>query len=197
MNALTTNIFDTAAKEAELRAESQTWDTNNIADAEPGDIPVIDVANYFATNSTDELESAAGQLRDACLNTGFYTLTWHDFSPDLRANTFAQIREFHTADASIKNAIMMDREGWPVKGAGYLPVKNKKLPARDRGNLNEAFIVKRDHSVSLNDNQWPNADVLPDFRNTVERYATEIEALAKKLLPIYARALDVEADFFR
>jgi len=83
-----------------------------------------------------------------------------------------------------------------VGGVGYLPVKNTKLPSRDRGNLNEAFIVKCDDVLQLSDNQWPDAAALPGFRQAVERYANALEGLAKKLLPIYATALDQPKNFF-
>ena len=90
----------------------------------------------------------------------------------------------------------MDRPEWPVGGIGYLPVKNRKLPARDRGNLNETFIVKSDNGLSLNDNQWPAADALPTFRPAVEAYAETMEALSRRLLPIFAAALEMPKDFF-
>ena len=93
----------------------------------------------------------------------------------------------------------MDRPEWPVTGVGYLPFHNRKLPARKKGNANEAFIVKRElgpRNVSLDDNQWPAEQVLPGFRRNVESYADAIEGLAMKLLPIYARALGVEAGYF-
>jgi isopenicillin N synthase-like dioxygenase len=90
----------------------------------------------------------------------------------------------------------MDRPDWPVGGMGYLPVKNRKLPARDKGNLNEAFIIKCDETLSMDDNQWPPTELLPEFRQTAERYAAELTKLGKRLLPIFASALEMEPNFF-
>ena len=90
----------------------------------------------------------------------------------------------------------MDRPNWPVKAVGYLAVNNYKLPARDKGNLNETFVIKRDHQVGLEDNQWPGEDQLPEFRANIEHYAGQMENLAKRLLPIYARALELDKNFF-
>ncbi len=90
----------------------------------------------------------------------------------------------------------MDRPEWAVCGVGYLPVKNRKLPARDKGNLNEAFVIKGDHKLSMDDNQWPNEESLPGFRKIVSDYANSMEKLGKQLLPIFATALGMAPDFF-
>ena len=90
----------------------------------------------------------------------------------------------------------MDRPDWPVGGMGYLPLKNRKLPARDNGNVNEAFIVKIDDELDMDSNQWPQAQQLPQFRQIVEKYALSMESLGKRMLPVYAQALDMPVNFF-
>jgi isopenicillin N synthase-like dioxygenase len=93
-------------------------------------------------------------------------------------------------------AVKMDQEGWPVKGAGYLPMKNKKLPSRDKANLNEAFILKIDDTVSLDENHWPGPEVLPGFREEITAYSDKMERLGKRLLPVFATALDMQPTHF-
>ena len=41
-----------------------------------------------------------------------------------------------------------------------------------------------------------NDDIIPGFRECIEQYANEMETLAKRLLPIYARALQLDKHFF-
>jgi isopenicillin N synthase-like dioxygenase len=85
-----------------------------------------------------------------------------------------------------------------VSGAGYLPYQNRKLPTRDKGNLNEAFIVKADDKIDLhNHNPWPNEQTLPGFRRTVESYSQAMSDLGHKLLPLFATALDMPCDYFQ
>lgn len=48
----------------------------------------------------------------------------------------------------------------------------------------------------MDDNQWPEKDALPDFRSTVEQYAAALETLGKRLMPIFATALDMPSNFF-
>jgi len=190
------NHFDPEKKEAELQRESQSWDTSRIQKAEAGDIPIIDVSNYFQNPSDETLQPLAEQLREACTKIGFFSLIGHQFPENTLQKAFAGARRFHELPAESKNALLMDRPDWPVKGVGYLPVKNRKLPARKKGNLNESFVLKRDHVATLDDNQWPTENELPRFRKNIENYAYEVEKLSKRILPVYASALGLQKDFF-
>lgn len=189
--------FDAQAKEEALKSESEHWDTSNPEDARADDIPLIDLHAYFTSEDDRELDTVAEQLRAACEETGFYSITGHQIPGSDIEETFEQARLFHKLPVESKNKLLMDRPDWQVGGMGYLPFKNRKLPARDTGNLNEAFILKCDDKLGMDDNQWPAESSLSEFRAVVERYARQMEALGKRLLPIYARALGVEKRFFK
>jgi len=191
-----TSTFDSNAKEQQLRSESEQWDTSSPEDALEDDIPTINLDAYFSSGSEQDLDDVAEQLKTACEQTGFFSIVGHHVPTDVISNTFAQIKAFHSSPVSTKNALLMDRPGWPVGGMGYLPLKNRKLPARQTGNLNEAFIIKCDDQLSMSDNQWPATTDLPGFRSQVEQYAEHLETLGKRLLPVYARALGVSDTFF-
>ena len=195
-SSLTGSEFDPYEKERELKSESDSWDVSHPQEAIEGDIPVINVEDYFLTDSEEALEDVATQLRIACEEVGFFTLIGHQVSSEALDAIFEQTREFHSLPLKEKNTVLMDRPDWPTGGMGYLPVKNRKLPARDKGNLNEAFIVKRDHSLKMDDNQWPSSELLPEFRGTVEAYADKLSQLGKQLLPVFARALEMPKGYF-
>ena len=188
--------FDALAKEKALRRESQSWDTSNVKPAGEGDIPVIDVSRYLLDESGAALETVADQLRTACKEVGFYSLTGHQVPAKVVQNAFYETRRFHQLPVEIKSKLRMDQDDWPIQGVGYLPLKNRKLPHRATGNENEAFLIKGDHQIALSDNRWPAEKTLPGFRAGIEKYASKMAQLAYKLLPIYARALGVPADFF-
>lgn len=188
--------FDSIEKERQLKAESESWDTTVVHEAEDGDIPVIDVSDYFISGDKSALQSVASQLKTACEETGFFSLTGHGIPPALIDATFEQTRQFHAQTIDEKRSIMMDRSDWPVGGVGYLPLKNRKLPARDKSNVNEAFIIKCDDVLGMDDNPWPTETLLPEFRDTVQSYAKHIRQLALRMLPIYAVALDMPEEFF-
>lgn len=188
--------FDPFAKEQQLQAESASWDTARVEPARPDDIPLIDLRRYFESGDAASLEDLAEQLRFACEAVGFFSIVGHQVPSALVDKAFQQVRLFHDQPLAAKQAIRMDRLDWPLGGVGYLPVNNNKLPARSAANVNEAFLIKRDHRIGLDDNQWPDHAALPEFRDTVERYAGAMTALGKKMLPVVARALEMPADYF-
>jgi len=189
-------MFDPKEKEQQLKSESEQWDTSQPENARADDIPNIDLQAYFKSGSDDELEKVAEQLRIACEETGFFSITGHGVSSQDIDKTFDQVRQFHAMPIDYKNKVLMDRPEWPVGGMGYLPLKNHKLPARATGNVNEAFIIKCDDKLSMSDNQWPDAEALPQFRRHVEHYAAELQSLGIRMLPVYSRALGMPNDYF-
>lgn len=188
--------FNPYQKEQQLREESNSWDTTSPVEAEPEDIPVIDLARYFDSGDAQVLATIAEQLKAACEQTGFFTIIGHGISSATLDEMFSYARQFHQLPQEIKHSVLMDRADWPTRGVGYMPLKNKKLPARDKGNLNEAFIVKSDSVVSLDDNQWIEPLALPGFREAVTAYAVQMEDLGRRLMPVFAAALGLPVTFF-
>jgi isopenicillin N synthase-like dioxygenase len=188
--------FNPHDKEAELRSAAASWDTSRVVEASDGDIPVIDLHDYFSNPGAQSLQRFARQLSAACESVGFFSIVGHQVERERIAALFAMTRRFHALPLAQKQALAMDRPGWPVGGVGYLPLSHRKLPARDKGNQNEAFIVKCDHKLTMGDNQWPDEHSLPGFRQAVETYAAQLETLGRRLLPIFASALEMAPDFF-
>ncbi len=194
-DVMSMEIFDPAAKEAELVAEANTWDTTSPVPAEPGDIPIVDIGAW-RRGDADALPVAAAQLRDACEKVGFFQLTGHELAPGLVDEIFAAARRFHDLPLATKQQINIDNPAHPLTGVGYLPMRERRLPRREKGNLNEAFLLKSDQDIALDDNQWLPESALPGFRETVERYAEAIEAVALQLVEVYAVALDLDRAWF-
>ena len=72
--------FDPNAKEQQLRTESEEWDTSRTEDAKADDIQIINLDAYFTSGSDEDLNAAAEQLRVACEETGFFSITGHHVS---------------------------------------------------------------------------------------------------------------------
>lgn len=193
---MVTTSFDPVKKELALRAESSSWETSVRFQAEPGDIPVVDIAAYVESGSPDDLGRVAELVNEACETVGFFQLVGHTVQPTLIRDMFDAVHSFHDLPVETKRRIEMDGPDWPLGGVGYLPLRARKLPTRNRGNLNEAVLIKGQEGVDLRQNQWLPDEVLPGFRSTVEAYVVAINDLALRLLPIYATALGLDAEFF-
>lgn len=188
--------FDPAAREAELLAEANAWDTTEPVPAEPGDIPIVDIGTWLETGDAAALEAAATELRQACEQVGFFQLVGHGIPDSLVDAIFSETARFHGQPVEVKQRINIDNPDWPLAGVGYLPLGERRLPRRARGNRNEAFLVKSDAAINSDDNQWLPEHVLPGFRETVEAYGHASQALALKLVQVYAVALDLDQHFF-
>lgn len=57
-------------------------------------IPTIDIAPYLADPSSPEALSIVNQVRDACMNTGFFSLVGHGISKELQEQVFSASKTF-------------------------------------------------------------------------------------------------------
>lgn len=168
-----------------------------------GPIPVIDLGPYLA-GAPNAVERTAAELRHALTEIGFYFIVNHGISPDLVRETFRQTARFHAQPLAKKLEVKLDRHN-----VGYLPMKgdtlrNSTVAAVTKANLNEALFVARDLPPDHPEvaagrrfrsaNRWPAE--LPGFRETVVEYCGALERLVRRMVRLYARALDLPAEYF-
>jgi isopenicillin N synthase-like dioxygenase len=167
------------------------------------EIPVIDLGPYLA-GAPGALQRTAGELRYAMENVGFYFIINHGVPQALIDRTFAAAARFHAQPLQEKMKLKIDENV-----LGYLPmqgatVRHSALNKNNKPNLNEAFFVNRQLTPDHPDvvakkpfralNRWP--ENLPGFREDVTAYCQALEQLGRKLVPLYAVALDLPADYF-
>lgn len=163
------------------------------ADA-PEEIPVLDLAPYLA-GEPGALQRLGAELRRAFEEIGFYFIVGHGVPQALVDAVFAEAERFHAQPLTDKLAIRMDDSL-----AGYLPIRgsttrHSQINPNNKPNVNEAFFTRREVDTDhRSPNKWPAN--LPGFRDTVVAYQAAMEKLGKALLPIYAVALDLPADYF-
>ena len=167
-----------------------------------GAIPLIDVADYLA-GKPGAAAKAAAELRYAFENVGFYYLAGHGIPQALIDAQYEAAARFHALPSEAKLAIRVDEHN-----IGYMPIPDKAPPnAAAQGkkpSQNEAFFLRRERTADDPDvivnrrfhtmNKWPKD--LPGFREQTLKYMAAMEALCAKLVPLYALALDLPANFF-
>jgi isopenicillin N synthase-like dioxygenase len=166
-------------------------------------IPFLDVAAYLAGDRS-ELPRLGRALRHAFENVGFYYLRGHDVPQSLIDATFAEARRFHAQPLEKKLEVKINDHN-----IGYMPMGGSlaltsKVNNNTKPSVNEAIFFRRERTPDDPDviagtklrglNQWP-AD-LPGFRDTVLAYMAAMESLCKRLVPIYAVALDLPPGYF-
>src|SRR3954470_16722922 len=166
-----------------------------------GEIPLIDVSGHLRGDA-EASRKAATQLRWAFENVGFYYLVGHGVPQTLIDRTYEAAARFHAQPMTKKLALKVNEHN-----IGYVPIAAAALQtaAHDRKpSQNEAYFLRRertpdDPAVIANRrfhglNQWPRD--LPGFRETALDYMRALEMLCRRLVPLYALALDLPEDFF-
>jgi isopenicillin N synthase-like dioxygenase len=168
------------------------------------EIPVLDVAACLA-GEPGALEAAAAELRFALENVGFFYLAGHGVPQPLIDRIFVETKRFHALPLDEKMKLRLNRSNngyMPLRGHAQRHTTLNKAPPKP--NENESFFAKRERDPTDPDviakrdlrdpNQWP--DNLPGFKETVLEYQDVMRRLLHRLLPVYARALDLPADYF-
>jgi isopenicillin N synthase-like dioxygenase len=168
-------------------------------------IPVIDVADWLQGRE-GALDAVARAVRDALTTVGFFVLTGHDVLQPLIARTFAEARRFHQLPMARKLALKLNEHNNGYMVMGRYAVRTSQINNNDKGDLNEAFFVKRERAADdplrlsgrrfVGPNQWPGEDDLPAFRANVLAYAETMDHFARRFLPAVALALDLPPGWF-
>lgn len=166
-------------------------------------IPVIDYGPYFA-GEPGALDPLAAQLRHACENVGFFYALNHGVRQTVIDRAFAASRRFHALPLEEKLRLRLNENN-----IGYMPMNASVQAASTvhkatKPNQNESFFISHDRGPDHPDvaagiplrgrNQWP--DGMPDLRAAMITYFQALNAMCDRMLPPFAAALDMPADYF-
>jgi isopenicillin N synthase-like dioxygenase len=175
-----------------------------IDEAEIEGFPVLDVGDYIV-GAPGARERLARELEDALERIGFLLVVNHGVPQATTDGIFAESARFHALPLAEKMALCMR----PGSGIGYLPaatfaIKTSEINDNRQPDLNEAFFIDRQRSPDDPEvragkpfreiNRWPGG--LPGFREAALAYYARLEQFALRMLPIFATALRLPADWF-
>lgn len=168
-------------------------------------IPVIDVAG-FLRGVPGARDAVARQVEQALTTVGFFLIVGHDVPEALIRQTFAEARRFHDLPMDKKLALKLNEHVNGYMAMGRYAVWTSEINDNDKGDLNEAFFIKRERAPDdpllrsgrrfVGANQWPREEDLPGFRANVLAYAACLDDFARRFLPAVAVALDLAPDGF-
>src|SRR5213082_855387 len=168
-------------------------------------IPIIDVADFLA-GQPGALEDVGRQVHDALTTVGFFVLAGHDVPLPLIERTFAEARRFHQLPMDKKLALKLNDHINGYMVMGRYAVRTSDINDNDKGDLNEAFFLKRERAPDdplllsgrrfVGPNQWPAEADLPGFRANVLDYHAVMDRFVRRFMRIIAVALDLPPDWF-
>lgn len=200
MNQPNTTLAPTlrARNAARLLAQAEA-----AASAKPFDsVPQIDLTPLVAPDpqNTERTAAIAKEIRDACLEVGFFYVTGHGVDADLIARTFEATKDFFDLPLEQKAGVSILNS---AKMRGYTGLLEENTDPDNDGDLHEAFDIGLDLADDDPDahtdvygwglNQWPDVD---GFRELIVEYHTAMLTLARALYRGFALSLDLDGDYF-
>jgi isopenicillin N synthase-like dioxygenase len=163
-------------------------------------VPLIDLSGMRSGNAAAKAR-VAEDLREACINVGFFYIANHGVAQDLVDAMFDMAPRLFGLD-------LTDKMRWHVKHSshllGYVAMRDENAnPAAGKGDMHEAYDFVPEDTELENDflpgdfrgagNLWPD---VPGFRELATRYGIEMRLLARRLFAAFALALNLPADYF-
>jgi isopenicillin N synthase-like dioxygenase len=161
-------------------------------------LPVIDIANLWSPDR-DARNAVAVEIREACLDTGFFYITGHGVPDDATAEIIAEARRFFAQPLDAKMTVHHRQS---FCGRGYEPLKAQTLEPGTPPDLKESFWIDRDlplddpaviaRAYGCGPNQWPQQ--LPGWREALLSYQQRMQQVSAALLRGIALSLRLEED---
>ncbi|KAG1739551.1 2OG-Fe(II) oxygenase [Suillus lakei] len=156
------------------------------------DIPVIDLSHATSPDES-ERKALAYQIRDACMNVGFFYVKNHGIPPECIDNILKVNKEYFNLPTEEKLKL---NHKTVANFKGYTPLLDANIEPGNRGDLHEgSYDEKR-----ANDGAMAGANVWPErpeeYREGMLKYYHAAVAVGKILFPLFALSLDLPERYF-
>ncbi|ODO02001.1 hypothetical protein L198_02732 [Cryptococcus wingfieldii CBS 7118] len=185
--------------------------SETLSNADFKSIPIIDLTDARSADG-EKRKVVAMNIREACLNAGFFYIKNHGVPEDIVNTTFSQSKMFFDAPEKIKKSVDITKSG-NFRGYMGLLVSNNDPSVSTKGDMHEAFNLGLDPSLDPSffdqtvkegelkhsENLWPSTEVWDgagEFKSASLAYYQAILQLGQSLFPLFAFALGLPEDFF-
>ncbi|KAK4774696.1 hypothetical protein SAY86_009631 [Trapa natans] len=166
-----------------------------------GAFEVTKVSNLNCIDLSADIQKSVTLLKQACLDCGFFYVVNHGLSQEFMDEVFDQSRRFFTLPLREKMKLLRNE-----KHRGYTPLLDELLDPDNQvhGDYKEGYYIGVEvpgddpeaNKPFYGPNIWPSTDILPGWRDTMEKYHQKALDVAKSVARIIALALDLDIDFF-
>ncbi|XP_052199939.1 2-oxoglutarate-Fe(II) type oxidoreductase hxnY isoform X2 [Diospyros lotus] len=160
----------------------------------------VSVLNCIDLASPD-IHNSVSLVKQACLDSGFFYVINHGISQEFMDEVFQQSKRFFDLPLSEKMKLLRNK-----KHRGYTPVLDEHLdPVNQKhGDFKEGYYIGVEvpddnpdaQKPFFGPNVWPSSDILPGWRETMEKYHQEALEVAKAVARLIALSLSLEAGYF-
>lgn len=203
-----------ARKTAQAYLDQRLADSATNKSTRPFDVPEINIAKSFSSKLEDR-KAVALQIRNACMNSGFFHITGHGIAEEKRQTILKAAQRFTKDYPREKKEALHVRHspyfrGWEPADFTYVNPGDwnaaEAAPETKEG-FNWGYEAGLDPTggdgqyreldgAAINANVWPDEDILPGFYAAVQEYYGSILQLARHLFRLFALALELEEDYF-
>ncbi|KAI6778607.1 2OG-Fe(II)oxygenase [Emericellopsis cladophorae] len=181
-----------------------------LRDAQPAEIPVIDVADAFSS-SLEKRKAVAAQIRDAATTSGFFYIANHGIPTNVTDGAYQACLDFFRQDADVK------MDAWERKSRyfnGYKPPGSQRINKSESIDCRETFSWTYDprydpnvedvdaipeaarRFLRMEDFHWDATANKPHFKEAIVQYWRSCLALARVLIRSFALSLDLPEAYF-
>lgn len=178
-------------------------------DCDPSEVPIIDLSGIWG--DFESRKALAVTVRKAAENTGFFYIKNHGIPREVIESAFTQTKRFFAQDEDKKCAVSKGKSkwfnGWIEKhGTQASPSETRdhregfgwRYDPRYDPDTKDADAVPDDIKPWICGEEfvWEGTSHLPDFKRDVMAYWQECLTLARRVIRVFALALDLPETYF-
>ncbi|KAI0024069.1 putative gibberellin 20 oxidase [Xylariomycetidae sp. FL0641] len=159
------------------------------------EIPVIGISGYIKGDHV-EIPQIARELDAACRHSGFFQVVGHATSADMRSRLFDGMSQFFALPLATKSKLSRSLSENGARGYEASGTQTLEDGYRD---MKEGFMIGPELPLGRflqGPNLWPDEDVCPGLRDTLEEYFAATRELSLKLFRLLALGLGLEEKYF-
>lgn len=159
-------------------------------------IPIIDISGYLSSDA-EETKRVAAAIRSAAISPGFFQVTGHPITLDLRERLLAAVKSFYALPRDVKASLHRNNSNCL---RGYECVGDQQLEPGFQ-DAKEGFMIGQELEgdnlrFSQGPNQWPAEDECPGFRQVFMEYFEAMRLFSRIMFRIVALSLGLEEKYF-
>ncbi|KAH7173290.1 uncharacterized protein B0J16DRAFT_349838 [Fusarium flagelliforme] len=169
------------------------------------EMPIIDLSTL--DGDATARKALAIKIKAAAENTGFFYVSHHGIPQDLIEEALEQIKDFFNQPQEDKDRVAFTKAG---KFCGYHGVGSTQINNNETKDNKETFSMRYDTRIDTShdcaddinsnfdsiDYVWNGTSHLPKFRPILTKFYQKRLELARKLIRLFALALELPEDYF-